>query len=151
MKPRITLRMVVWTVIVAMVLGFIFFLVNGFVEIVRPKDVSKMKPQPLFQWLVCDPIPTSVTNITATGSIMFTGHLVNLSCEIAPADFKLVLTRGNFVPVERVEDRWFEQQLAGISAPEFYERRGGDFDNLRSVVMLTSTNHQQLFIRYFRL
>ncbi len=150
MKLRITRRIVVWIVIVAAALVLISFFVNGFVEMVRPKDVSKMKPEPLFQWLVCNPIPRSVTNITATGSILFTGHLVDLICEIQPADFKILLERGSFVPIERVEDRWFEQQLAGISAPEYYKRRGGDFDNLRSVVMLTSTNHQRFFIRYFR-
>jgi hypothetical protein len=116
----------------------------------RPKDVSKMQPLRLFQWLVCDPMPASVTNIRATGSIMFTGHSVDLSCEIKPTDFKLVLTRGNFAPIERAQDGWFERQLSSISAPEFYQRRGGEFEDIRTVVLLTSTNHDRFFIKYFR-
>lgn len=148
MGARITPRRIIGMV----ALGFCGFVAYGFVATFWPKDVSKMPPQRVFQWLVCDPMPSSVTNIKARGCLRFTGHSVEMDCEIAPGDFSLLLKRGNFVPVEEgsVQEEWFMQQRASIPTPEFYERRGGDFDKLRTVFLLTSTNHERLFIHYFR-
>ena len=72
--------------------------------------------------------------------------------DIAPGDFSLLLKRGNFTPVagSSVQEDFFKLQRASIPRPEFYVRRGGDFDTLRSVFLLTSTNHNRLFIQYFR-
>jgi hypothetical protein len=134
------------------VLGFCGIVAFGFVVIFRPRDASKMPPERLFQWLVCNPVPSSITNIKARGYLMHNGHVVEMDCEIAPGDFSLLLKRGNFVPIEggSVQDDWFKQQRASIPTPEFYVRQGGDFDTIRSVFLLTSTNHERLFIQYFR-
>lgn len=98
-------------------------------------------------------MPSSITNIEARGYLRFGGHVVEMDCEIAPGDFSLLLKRGNFVSIEEgsIQEDWFQpQQRASIPNPEFYARRGGDFDKIRSVVLLTSTNHERLFIKYFR-
>jgi hypothetical protein len=150
MKRRNFTHTVVRTVVLTVLLGFCAYFVYGLVAMFRTRDVSKMSAPRAFQWLVCDPIPSSVTNIKATGSLMFTGHEVELECDIVPSDFELVLARGNFVAIERVQEGWFKQPLSNISAPEFYRRRGGDFDSGRTVVLLTSTNHDRLFIKYVR-
>jgi hypothetical protein len=134
------------------VLSFCGIVAFGFVEIFRPRDASKMPPERLFQRLVCNPMPSSITNIKARGYLGLTGHLVEIDCEIAPGDFSLLLKRGNFVPIEEgsVQEDWFKRRRASIPTPEFYVRHGGDFDTLRSVFLLTSTNHERLFIQYFR-
>jgi hypothetical protein len=154
MINRIDGRKVVWTAVLLAVLSFCVFMVYGLVEVFRPKDVSKMPPRYVFQWLVCDPIPGSVTNIKATGRLMFAGHGVVLNCDIAPSEFNLVLTRGNFVRTGSAPEGWFGPALSSISSPEFYQRRGGEFgdfsDGLRAVFLLTSTNHDRLLIRYSR-
>jgi len=148
MTSRFTPRHIIWMVVLVLC-GLAAF---GFVMIIRPTNVSKMPPERIFRWLVCDPMPSSIANIKARGSLSLTGHLVEMDCDIAPSDFSLLLKRGNFIPVEEgsVQEDWFKQQRTSIPTPEFYERRGGDFDKLRTVFLLTSTNHERLFIQYFR-
>jgi hypothetical protein len=148
MKSGITPRRIIWMV----VLGLCGLVAFGFWAIFWPTDVSKMPPERLFRWLVCDPMPSSITNIQARGYLRLTGHLVEMNCKIAPGDFGLLLERGNFVSIDggSVQEDWFKQQRASVSTPEFYERHGGDFDALRTVFLLTSTNHERLFILYFR-
>ena len=148
MTSRNRPRRFIWIIALSLC-GILAF---GILEMLRPKDVSKMPPEQLFHWLVCDPMPSSVTNIKACGYLQLTGHLVEMECEIAPGDFAILLKRGNFAPIDGggVQEDFFTKQRASIPTPEFYVRRGGDFDTLRSVFLLTSTNHERLFIQYFR-
>ena len=53
--------------VLALVIRFFGFVAYGLIEAFQPKDVSKMRPQQVFQWFICDPIPPSVNNINATG------------------------------------------------------------------------------------
>ncbi len=149
---KLTTRKVVWSVVLLLALSFFALFLYGFLEMFRPKDVSKMPPENIFQWLVCERMPLSVTNIKATGYIMFTGHSIDLACDIEPKDFETILARGNFSPVEKhlIHNGAFQEQLETIQKPEFYQRRGGEFDDFRTVFLLSSPAHDKLFVYYFR-
>jgi hypothetical protein len=152
MSVRLITRRVLRGLILVIGVGFIGFLVYAALDGLRPKDVSKMKPQGFFSGLVCDPMPASVTNLQARGTIGFTGQWVEMTCEIAPRDFEGVLTNGHFVPVtsSRLPTDWFHAQRDLHAAAEGYQKQGGQFDGAKSVYLMTTAKHDQLFIRYLR-
>jgi hypothetical protein len=97
-------------------------------------------------------MPASVTNVQIRGSIMFTGHWVEMGFQITPADFDSLLRSGGFSPADlgSVPSNWFKAELSQFPVAEFYRKRGGEFDDLRPVFIMATTNHQQVFVRYFR-
>src|SRR5262249_22633256 len=127
---------------------FIIGLLGAF----RPKDVRKRDPKQIFAWLVCDPMLVSVTNLVARGTLMFTGDWVEVEVDLAAVDFVFLLKNGNFLHIDERfgHAEWFKTVNGHIEAHEFYQKQGEGFDTLRTVVMLTATNHNRVFIRYFR-
>jgi hypothetical protein len=152
MSIRFPRRIVIFTLAVVLALSVLGFMIYGLVELVRPKSVSEFPPQYFFRELVCDPVPSSVTNLVTSGSIMFTGHSVTIYCKLAPNDFESLLKTGNFTPVEssQIPTNWIETQLEGIPASEFYQKHGGEFDDRRKVYLLATTNHDRIYVRYWR-
>ena len=152
MSVRITRRRIIRSAFLALGLAFFGFIAYGLMEVFRPRDVSEMDPQWVFHWLVCDPTPASVSDLHLRGSMMFTGDWVEMSFQIAPTDFADVIERGAFSPVDaaRIPENWFKEEKGRFPAAEFYQKRGAAFNDFRTLFIMATTNHQQVFVRYFR-
>lgn len=78
----------------------------GFVRSLTTRDVSKEKPEAVFREFVCDPIPPSVSDVHAGGSIAFAGGNVVVDFTIEDRDQEILLRQGRFSIPDKHDTEW---------------------------------------------
>lgn len=93
-------------VTVALAVGVLVLIVFGFVRALTPRDVSKEDPETVFRDFVCDPMPTSVSAVKASGGIAFAGGNVVVDFSIEDRDRGTLLRQGKFSEPDKDDTEW---------------------------------------------
>ena len=83
--------------------------------VLTPRVLSKEDPRRVFETFVCSPLPRSVGQIKATGTIAFAGGNVFIEFHLDPADQEDLIRRGKFQPAGDHDPSWImEFQPDGV-------------------------------------
>lgn len=129
---------------------FALLMVVFFVGLLFPHKVTESEGPRWFRILVCDPMPESVTNLTATGVTMFTGKSVQLGFQASPDDLVAIVQRGGFVPWDGFsgDAAGIRRMSVGLTNPEVFLKRKAP--SLGYVTLLIETNRSLVRVDFFR-
>lgn len=98
-----------WLVAGSLVFSAIVWLVVEVMRAINSRDVSKENPQDIFRSFVCDPIPSSVSNVEASGILAFAGGHVVVDFSIEDRDRETLLLQGRFLKPGEKDTGWINQ------------------------------------------
>lgn len=110
-------------------------LVVAMVKVLTPRDFSKEPPQEVFAQLVCQPIPSSVKDIKASGRLAFAGGGAWIEFTIDEVDRPALLAGGRFTERTKKDGNdpfkeeggslWYERKLEGMNEEYLYLQTNG--------------------------
>lgn len=129
-------------------------MVAFFVSLFVPHKVTDREGPRWFRTLVCNPMPASVTNLTAQGTTMFTGKWVRLDFTASHEDLATVVTNGAFIPWDGFvgDAAGIRRMSEGLTNPQVFLKRNAAFnmENARQVTLILETNRGLARVDYFR-
>jgi hypothetical protein len=82
-----------------------------------PRVLSKEDPRRVFESFVCSPLPRSVGQVKATGTIALAGGNVFIEFQLDPEDHDDLIRRGRFQPADERDSSWImELQPDGVKS-----------------------------------
>lgn len=83
--------------------------------VLTPRVLSKEDPRRVFESFVCSPLPRSVGQVKATGTIALAGGNVFIEFHLDPEDHEELIRRGRFQPADERDSSWImELQPDGV-------------------------------------
>jgi hypothetical protein len=120
-------------------------------DVLRPKYLSEMRPESVFKQLICSPIPTSVSNITAKGTLMFTGDGAVIAFTIRPEDLPDLLARARFEPTDSERLQPFRYPIGESRSYRLFEKQSAGFGEMKWMFLHVDTNSWECRVFYTRI
>lgn len=77
--------------------------------VLTPRVLSKEDPRRVFESFVCSPLPRSVGQVKATGTMAFAGGNVFIEFQLDPEDHDDLIRRGKFKPAGDRDPSWIRE------------------------------------------
>ena len=74
-----------------------------------PRVLSKEDPRRVFESFVCSPLPRSVEQVKATGTMAFAGGSAFIEFQLDPEDHDDLIRRGKFQPAGDRDPSWIRE------------------------------------------
>lgn len=123
------------------------FFVFGIKIALTPRDLSREDPRKAFEDFVCSPMPHSVHEINASGTVAFAGGHADMDFKLDPRDHDDLIRRGGF---KFANDRVSARVLGFGADGDFgniarYVRINGD--GLTQTELFVSEDHRRAWFR----